>query len=100
MKTTNSTNGSYKGDTPEQIQMCLNCPREECNNCLGKYESGNGTSTKKLLKLQELLELNLTDAEMAELLEVTTLTVYRMRKKLGVPGYRERMKQRKEMMSA
>lgn len=24
----------YDSDTPEQIQMCLNCKRPECNDCI------------------------------------------------------------------
>lgn len=89
-----------KGDSQEDIQMCLNCPKPKCNNCLGKYESGSGASTRKLIKLQELAKQGMTDAQMGEILDIHPNTVYILRKRLGIPNYRDRKYGRKEMTSA
>ena len=45
---------------------------------------------------QQLCEYNLTDAQMADILGVHLNTVWDMRRKMGIPGLKERQRARAE----
>ena len=73
----------------EEIKMCLNCPLYECVDCLGDSHH-NPAHVRRLAKMMELAMLGWNDKQIAQELGVLSNTVYRMRKRLGIPNYRER----------
>ena len=81
----------------EEIQMCLTCPLPECCNCLGgRSATKEFLYVGRLRRLRQLCEYNLTDAQMADILGVHLNTVWDMRRKMGIPGLKERQRARAE----
>lgn len=88
-------------DTPEQIEMCLNCKKVDCNNCLGlvpcKYDKaikGNlsenerkyhmllNDTDKEFLKYYPIMK---TDRDIGKAIGKAQSTIYEIRKKLSLP---------------
>jgi DNA-binding CsgD family transcriptional regulator len=77
-------------DSMEDICLCLQCPLPECVNCLGQRFGPGQATIKRLMKVKQMAEAGMTDKQMADVLGVHFNTVYQMRKKLGIPNYRDR----------
>lgn len=90
------------GDSPEEIQKCMNCPLNECIDCLRfEHEAFKDVSDsfeiikerRKRIKNLSKAELDVlryypyakTDADLASLTRRSPSTVSNARKKLGLP---------------
>lgn len=88
-------------DTPEQIQMCLNCKKSECNNCFDlracKYDTAmRGKLSENEIKYHMVLNATdraflecypkcATDRDIGKAIGKATSTVNRIREKLSLP---------------
>jgi predicted transcriptional regulator len=75
-------------DSPEDIRLCLNCGKRECNNCLSSKEG-----PKKVQKLSleherfmELYNSDMTDSQIAAVFKVDRHAIIRYRKKHNLPA--------------
>ena len=93
---------SCVGDTPEQIQMCMNCPYEDCIDCMG---NGRESYEKVLNSFEVIKELKKkikkltkgekdilrfypyakTDIDLSQMAGKTQSMACNTRKKLGLP---------------
>lgn len=90
------------GDSPEQIEMCMNCPLEDCIDCMDsartsfKDVSGSFDEIKELKQKKKKMtkvELSIlqaypyaqTDNDLAKAVGVAASTACTARKKLGLP---------------
>ena len=88
-------------DTPEQIEMCLNCKKATCNNCLGlvpckydvalkgnlsenerKYHMVLNKTDKEFLKYYPIMK---TDRDIGRAIGKAQSTIHNIREKLGLP---------------
>ena len=93
------------GDTPEQIQMCMNCPYEECIDCIryGHDSYGEVRNTietikeikkhiKKLAnserKILRYYPYAKTDIDLSKMAGITQSMACNCRKRLGLPVIR------------
>lgn len=93
---------SCKGDTPEQIQMCLHCQFEECINCLEvgtlatKYQTIDFDKVRELKQKRKRLSkadrdvlraypLCNSDKEIQDKTGRNLSTITEIRKRLGLP---------------
>jgi hypothetical protein len=91
-------------DTPEQIQMCLHCTKDECDDCISTQQLleksfvGDPTvlhiGTRRRLntekKVRELNALGLNDVLIAKRLGMDAGHIGKMRRRLGLPVQRKR----------
>ena len=77
-------------DSPEEIQMCLNCKRPTCVNCLDAHftESTRMTNTKQ--RVRELWERGLNDTKIAKYLGLSASHVSHLRNQMLLPKIKER----------
>lgn len=81
-------------DTREEIEMCLNCSKPECDDCLSRggpfaKPSRAEIRLQKMAAVRRLHALGYTDAKIAAFtgLHISTVAVYRKEMRLPTNGY-------------
>lgn len=104
----------HVGDAPEMIDLCLNCPRPKCTNCLATSRKSTftrlskakyGPDKDKVLKPREKLTLMfypvvVSDLELARKIGCSLAEANRIRNALGLPpAKRLTAEQREELVA-
>ncbi|MCR5663567.1 MAG: hypothetical protein K6G17_01660 [Oscillospiraceae bacterium] len=76
----------------EEIRLCLSCPLPDCINCLKDFDEAR--PVRRLIRVRELAEQGLSDAQIGRVIGMHRNSVLRMRRKLGIPGLGGRQKER------
>lgn len=82
------------GDTPEQIDKCLNCKWNECINCIDSKSNGKGlASSARRQQVLQLTKEGKTVAEIADALNLTRQQIWEYRRRLGITDIRPNKKE-------
>ena len=88
-------------DSYEDIQRCLNCPRNECVDCIGRRNAEKKSKVRRVDNGDRRVKINKTDIaflhqyasaetdrEIAKILGMSESNIGSVRKKLGLPPTR------------
>lgn len=79
-------------DTPEQIRMCLNCEKDECDDCIGRRADPKKPEKRHIPDLKNRVKAGVlsgeSDAAIAGMLHIPVTTVGRCRRSMGLTRQR------------
>lgn len=72
----------FETDTKEQIMMCLNCCKEECDNCIEKPKKKGRPCKADTSLIQTMIDSHMSVKAICEALNVSRKTVYNYKNSL------------------